>query len=284
MPRYSVNQATTKRWSLEEDAFHYASSQFQGAGLWRYKVSDFGDEKTRELLEDNGLTVSSLSSIGGFTGCEGRWKDAVQDAIETLHTAHAIGATNVLLHTGSRNRHIRSQALRCLTSGINELLPVAADFGIRLLLQPMLESVSRRWNFLHDWGTLFEVIDRYSPATIGFCLNTHHATFLNEIWDQLPSRIEQLGLVQVSDSIRLPMPGDHRNDCLLGEGSLLPDLQLRKVLDAGYHGWVEVESIGANLNQLGYAAVVHGSGQFVAQVAAARGGARTDASLAPKVA
>lgn len=265
MVQLSINQVTSKQWTLEEDAFYYDQFQFQGAGLWRFKLDECGTEKTRAVLEENHLSASSLSFVGGFTGSDGAWSESVLDAMTTLNLARDLGAPNVLLHTGAKNRHIDSHARRCVTKAIDRLLPLAEEFGIRLLLQPMLESVSRRWNFLHDWEALFEIIDRYPAHAVGFVLNTHHASFLTEIWDLLPGRIEQLGLVQISDSVQLPRAGKRRDDCLLGQGRLVPDHRLRQILDLGYSGWVEVELLGGTWGREGYQQVLESSQQFASE-------------------
>jgi sugar phosphate isomerase/epimerase len=172
----------------------------------------------------------------------------------------------LILYTGSRNRHIPSHAKRCVTQAIDNLLPIAQEFGVRLLLQPMLESISRRWNFIHDWGSLFQIIDRYPPESVGFVLNTYHASFLGEVWDLLPDRIGQLGLVQISDSVDLPSGSKHRDDCLLGQGSLVPDHRLKQIVDLGYRGWVEVEVLGPTWGRDGYRHVLEASQQFATEL------------------
>lgn len=268
MPRFSVNQVTTKQWSLEEDAFNYsatryAATQCQGIGLWRDKVSDYGDEKARDLLNEFSLIPSSYSYVGGFTGCQGRWTECVRDAEEQLEIARCLGAKNVLLFSGSLNGHIRPQALRCLLDAIDQLLPRAEKLGIRLLLQPMLESVSRAWNFLFDWDSVFSILDRYGSHQLGFVLNTYHSTFLNEVWSELPNRMDQLGLVQISDGLRFPRSGQAREDCFLGDGLLLPDVRLDEILSAGYGGWIEVESVGKTITEAGYGATLEANGQFL---------------------
>lgn len=263
MPRFSVNQVTTKQWSLEEDAFNYSTTQCQGIGLWRDKVSDYGDEKAKTLLNEFSLEASSYSYIGGFTGCQGRWNECVCDAKEQLSNARSVGAKNVLLFSGSMNGHIRPQALRCLLDAIDELLPVANKLGVRLLLQPMLESVSKGWNFLFDWGSVFDILDRYGSDQLGFVLNTYHSTFLNEVWSELPARIDQLGLVQISDGRRFPRHGQAREDCFLGDGLLLPDVRLDQLLTAGYDGWVEVETVGKSITEAGYGATLEANCQFL---------------------
>ena len=263
MVQLSINQVTSKQWSLEEDAFFYNHFQFQGAGLWRYKVGEFGDEKTRALMDESQLKASSLGCVGGLTGGGDRWADSVRESVDALVSAHVLGAPNVVLFTGGRNRHILSQAKRCVTTAIERLLPLAQEFGIRLLLQPMLESISHRWNFIHDWKTLFEIIDRFPSSDVGFVLNTYHASFLGDIWEQLPGRMGQLGLVQISDSVGLPKAGRLRDDCLLGQGVLLPDLRLKQIISAGYRGWVEVEVLGPTWGRQGYRQVLESSQQFV---------------------
>jgi sugar phosphate isomerase/epimerase len=269
MVQLSINQVTSKQWTLEEDAFYYNQFQFHGAGLWRFKVDDCGEEKTRAILDESQLKASSLSFVGGFTGCQGRWEDSVRDAIKALNSARELGANNVILYTGSRNRHIYSNARRCVVNAIERILPIAQEFGIRLLLQPMLESVSRPWNFLHDWESLFEIVDRFSPESVGFVLNTYHASFLSEIWEQLPARIPQLGLVQISDSLNFPRSAKRRDDCLLGQGMLMPDHRLRNLIKLGYSGWVEVEVLGPTWGREGYQHVLEASQQFATELVGA---------------
>lgn len=270
MPRFSVNQVTTKRWSLEEDAFNYSKVGTAGIGLWRDKISDYGEEKARDLLTELDLNVSSYSYVGGFTGCQGRWRDRVKDAVETMASARSLGARNVLLFSGSRNGHIRPQAMRCLLDAIEKLLPFAEEFGIRLLLQPMLEKVSKRWNFLYDWDSVFRVLDRYPHQLVGFVLNTYHATFLNEIWSELPGRMDQLGLVQLSDGCVFPSQSRRREDCALGDGIMLPDVRLNEILNLGYDGWVEVESAGQAILKAGYRRVLESNHGFLQSVMQAR--------------
>lgn len=269
MVQLSINQVTSKQWTLEEDAFYYHQFQFRGTGLWRFKVEDCGEEKSRAILDESELKASSLSFIGGFTGSDGSWNEGVRDSIQALHSARELGAKNVILYTGSRNRHIYSNARRCVVKAIERILPIAQEFGIRLLLQPMLESVSKSWNFLHDWESLFEIIDRFPHESVGFVLNTYHAGYLSEIWEQLPNRVEQLGLVQISDSLTIPRSAKRRDDCLLGQGILMPDHRLRQLIRLGYSGWVEVELMGPTWGREGYQHVLEASQQFASELAGA---------------
>src|SRR5262245_62293382 len=44
MARLSMNEMTTFRWSFEEDVAQYAAAGFSALGVWRQKLSDFGEE------------------------------------------------------------------------------------------------------------------------------------------------------------------------------------------------------------------------------------------------
>ena len=88
MTRLAVSEMTTFRWSFEEDVQHYSEAGIEAIGIWRQKLSDFGEEKGIELLRDSGLKVSSLMWAGGFTGSDGRsYKESVADARDAIQVA-----------------------------------------------------------------------------------------------------------------------------------------------------------------------------------------------------
>ena len=52
MLRLSMNELTTFRWSFEEDVHNYAAADINAIGVWRQKLSDYGEEKCIELLSE----------------------------------------------------------------------------------------------------------------------------------------------------------------------------------------------------------------------------------------
>ena len=67
MPRLSMNEMTTFRWSFEEDVQRYREAGYPAIGVWRQKLADFGEERGIELLRDSGLAVSNLMWAGGLS-------------------------------------------------------------------------------------------------------------------------------------------------------------------------------------------------------------------------
>ena len=57
MALLSISETTTFRWSFEEDVTNYAAAGIPAIGVWRHKLSDFGESKGIELLAETGLRV-----------------------------------------------------------------------------------------------------------------------------------------------------------------------------------------------------------------------------------
>ena len=72
MNTLAISQLSTLRWAFEEDVHAYAGRGFDGIGIYRPKLEDFGIERAVDLLAESELEVTSLSWAGGFTGSDGR--------------------------------------------------------------------------------------------------------------------------------------------------------------------------------------------------------------------
>ena len=85
MSRLSMNELTTFRWSFDEDVVQYQRAGYDAIGLWRRKLTDFGEERAVELLAESQLQVSSVFFAGGFTGSDGRsFAESIDDAAAAL--------------------------------------------------------------------------------------------------------------------------------------------------------------------------------------------------------
>ncbi|MGA7725588.1 MAG: sugar phosphate isomerase/epimerase, partial [Opitutaceae bacterium] len=72
--RLCLHTMTTKPWSLEECARHYADAGVKGITVWRNLLSATRPAAAGELLRSHGLTVVSLCRGGFFpaASAEGR--------------------------------------------------------------------------------------------------------------------------------------------------------------------------------------------------------------------
>ena len=102
MDRLSLNQITTKAWSLPEAVAGCARAGVGWIGLWRDKVAETGLLETAGLVREYGLRVSSLCRGGSFTGVspEGATVDGVADTLTAIEEAAVLGAEVLVLVVG----------------------------------------------------------------------------------------------------------------------------------------------------------------------------------------
>lgn len=80
MSRLSLNQWTTRRWSVTEAVAGCVRHDIPAIGLWREHVAEEGLAKTAALVRDAGLRVSSLCRGGFFT--RPGWRDDNRRAVD----------------------------------------------------------------------------------------------------------------------------------------------------------------------------------------------------------
>ena len=125
MARLSMNEMTTYRWSFDNDVAEYRAAGIPAIGVWRQKLSDYGEEKGIELLAETGLPVSNLLWAGGFTGsCGHSFRESVDDAAEAIRLAAALKAGCLVVYSGGRAGHTHNHARRLLIEAMRELVDI----------------------------------------------------------------------------------------------------------------------------------------------------------------
>ncbi len=264
MNTLAISQLSTLRWGFEEDAQAYGQWGFDGIGVYRPKLEDFGIDRTIELLAESGLSVTSLSWAGGFTGSDGRaYVDAVDDAIRAIEDAAQLQAETLIVLAGGRNNHIRNHARRTLCEALRRIMAAAEEHGVRLSLEPIHPGCGEEWSFVNDLESTLEIIERVNSHQLGIVLDTYHVGMDEDVVRWLPDAIPHLHLVQLGDARHSPL--GEMNRCLLGQGSVPLPTILRTLIDHGYHGAFEVELIGEDVELIPYEEVLRHTRQFVDQ-------------------
>lgn len=260
MTRLSMNELTTYRWSFEEDVHEYAAAGIEGIGVWRQKLSDFGEERGIELLAESGLQTSSVLWAGGFTGSEGRThRESVEDAIDALHLAAAMRADCVIAYSGARGGHTHNHARRLMRSALSELTPLAEKTNVTLAIEPMHEGCAADWTFLTSLDESLALLDEFDSPHVKLAFDTYHLAQSDEILDRLPELVPKLAIVQLGDSREEPR--GEQNRCRLGDGRI----PVRRIVEAlvaiGYGGFFDVELMGEDIEASDYRELITQSRQ-----------------------
>jgi len=261
MNTVAISQLSTLRWDFHDDAHAYARRGFQGIGIYRPKLEDYGLDRAIDLLAECSLTATSLSWAGGFTGSDGRpVDDAITDAMSAVRDAANLQADTLILLVGGRNNHIRNHARRTVCDAIKQVAVVAEEFAVQLSIEPIHRGCGNEWSFVNDLQSTLEIIETVDNPQLGLALDTYHLMD-EEVVSWLPEIVHHLNIVQLGDARHSPV--GEMNRCLLGTGCV----PLRKILSTldehGYTGALEVELIGEDVETLSYDELLDHTRQYI---------------------
>jgi sugar phosphate isomerase/epimerase len=251
MAMLSVNETTTFRWSFEEDVVNYAAAGIPAMGVWRQKLSDFGEEKGIELLAETGMKASHLLWAGGFTGNDGRsFRASLEDARDALETAAGLKAETLVVYSGSRAGHTVNHARRLIRDALKELAPIASQRGVILGIEPMHPHCATQFTFLTSIDETLDLLQTVGSPQVKMVFDTYHLGQDPGVLNRIAELAGKVVLVQLGDARDVPTA--EQNRCRLGEGHI----PLRGIIDAfkaaGYDGFYDVELLGEEIETLDY--------------------------------
>jgi sugar phosphate isomerase/epimerase len=262
MVRLAISELTTFRWSFEADVEQYRAAGIQAMGVWRHKLADVGDARGAELLAQAGLAASSLQWAGGFTGSDGRtYDESLDDARQAILTARALRANCLIIHSGARGVHTHKHARRLFRQALDKLLPLAEEHGVTLAVEPMNGDCGGDFTFLNCLDETVDLVASYRSPALGIALDTYHWGCCPSLLDRLAVLAPLLALVQLGDA-REP-PAREPNRCQLGDGLIPLGEIYRRLSQAGYQGYYEVELMGEELEVADYRDLLRSSLQAV---------------------
>jgi sugar phosphate isomerase/epimerase len=265
MALLSISETTTFRWSFEEDVTNYAAAGIPGIGVWRQKLSDFGEPKGIELLAESGLKVSHLFWAGGFTGSDGRsFRASVDDAAEALRTAAALGTETLVVYSGARAGHTYNHARRLFKDALAELTPLAAELKVFLAIEPMHPGCAAEFTFLTSLDDSLAFLEAIANPQVRLVLDTYHLGHTPDLVGRIGQFVDRVVLVQLGDC-RHPPTGE-QSRCLLGEGVIPLREIVGALVAAGYNGFFDVELLGEEIESLDYSSLLEHAKQAFAQL------------------
>lgn len=265
MDRLSINEMTTYRWTFEEDVQHYVAAQIPAIGVWRQKLSDFGEDKGIELIRDQGLRVSSLLWAGGFTGSEGRTHDeSIEDAQDAIRLAAQLGADCLVIYTGPRGGHTFNHARRLTVGALQKLAANAADADVVLAVEPMHAGCGSEWTYLTGLDDTIALLDAVGSPVVKLVFDTYHLGHCQQTLERVTEMASRTAIVHLGDA-KSP-PSGEQNRCRLGEGVLPLKKILADLAAGGYSGWFDVELMGEDIESQNYEELVRHSQSAVAEL------------------
>jgi sugar phosphate isomerase/epimerase len=246
LPRFSVNQMTTLRASLEEDLTARVQAGVSAIGLWRKKIDETGESATVEALLKSGLDVTTLSYAGGFSGSAGlQFREALEDGYDALFTAAACGARTLIISPGARARYTARHEFRLVTQAIRELSFVAEELDVQLAVMPRTERHAGRWTSLHTLEQALVLCDATGRKNVGVVYDTFYLAEDGDALSVAEQCAERIFVLQLSDT--LTPGGAEYAQCVPGTGNLPIQDTIQCLFQNGFVGDIDVQIFSERL-------------------------------------
>ncbi|MHA6764285.1 sugar phosphate isomerase/epimerase family protein [Streptacidiphilus sp. PAMC 29251] len=244
--RLSLNQITTRGWTLTEAVQGCAEAGIPAIGLWRDKVEEAGGPaRAAELVRAAGLVVSSLCRGGFFTApLDSKARTtALDDNRRAIEEAAVLGTDTLVLVCGGLPEGSRDlpAARERVRDALAELAPFAGEHGVRLAVEPLHPMFCADRAVVSTLGQALDLAEEFPVEQVGVVVDSYHVWWDPQLYPQIARAGDRIAAYQVCDWT-LPLPAD----ALLGRGHVgdgvidFPPLS-RAVAAAGYTGWIEVE-------------------------------------------
>ncbi|WP_157246032.1 sugar phosphate isomerase/epimerase family protein [Nonomuraea typhae] len=272
----SLNQRTTRRWSVAQAVDGCVRHGLEAIGLWREEVAEQGLAASARLVRAAGLRVSSLCRGGFLTGAPSRTasstasrapsratsggpsRAALDDNRRAIDEAAELGAACLVLVVGGLPGVVPGEPLAGFSrdlAGARErvaealavLAPYAGERNVRLALEPLHPLYCPDRAVVSTLGQAIDLALPYPVEQVGVVVDTFHVWWDPQVFEQIARAGERIASYQVCDYLH-PLPAD----VLLGRGMMgdgvidFPPIT-RAVLAAGYTGDVEVEIFNAEV-------------------------------------
>ena len=244
--RLSLNSATTKYWTLEQVIDGCVRAGIPAIGPWRDRVAEVGTERAAKLISNAGLRVSSLCRGGFLTASDQEGREAaVQDNRAAILEAEILGTGELFLVVGGLppgDRDIIAARQR-VADRLGELVPFAAEHGVRLVLEPLHPMYAADRALLSTLGQALDLAAPYPADVVGVAVDTFHVWWDPQLREQIAraGRENRIASYQVCD-FNLPIASDALlSRGIMGDGVIDFATITGWVADAGYTGDIEVE-------------------------------------------
>lgn len=250
LARLSLNQRTTARWSLREAVDGSAAAGLASIGVWREPVAEVGLPAAVSMLDEAGLRVSSLCRGGFFTAADAAARRTAYDENRAaIDEAAALGAAVLVLVPGGLpdgDRDLVAARARA-QDAVAELVPYAAERGVRLGIEPMHPMYAADRGVVSTLEQALTMAAPFAAADVGVVIDTFHLWWEPGILDLVAGAGDRIASYQICDWIT-PLPADALlSRGMVGDGHIDFSAFTRAVAAAGYAGDVEVEIFNADV-------------------------------------
>ncbi|SFQ25525.1 sugar phosphate isomerase/epimerase family protein [Salibacterium halotolerans] len=243
LSRLSLNQITTEQWSLEEAVQGCLRHDVPWISVWRHKIHEIGLSQSRKLINDAGLKVSSVCRGGMFPApTPEERRERIEDNKRAIEEAAELGTDVLVLVCGPAPDKDIDSARKWVEEGIEELIPFAREYGIKLGIEPLHPMYAADRSVISTLGQANSINERMQSDHVGVVVDVFHVWWDPNLYREIERAQGSILGFHVSDWV-VPLPDIFKARGMMGDGVIELRRMRQAVEAAGYHGPIEVEII-----------------------------------------
>lgn len=226
-------------WDLAQAVEQLVDLGFDGIGLTRSALEQFGTERGVELVRSSGLAVGAYQQIEFFDVVEPGRVDRPRMRHD-LDVARELGAECVYALAGPRGGLPWEDAADRLVAQLGDVVAELECRGLRLAIEP-IHPLRQDLSFVAMLDDTAGIVDRVGSERCGFVFDSWHVWWQRSALAVVEAHAGRLFSVQLSDHKAVTLRTLDRAQ--LGDGIIpLPDV-VGAVRSAGYGGCLDLEII-----------------------------------------
>lgn len=237
--RYAVCEGVLRQGSFADDAALVVAAGIGAMGVDAAAVDAIGVDEAVRILDGEGISVSSYMGLGSILSEDGSTA-SLDDTTRRLDIAARLRAPGALVGTGPLGALPLAQADAICRDWLVRAAPLAAERGLRIMLEPM-HPLMRQWSFVHTLRHALTFVDGIAGA--GVVVDFGHVWWEDGLDVLLAGHVGEIVSVQVTNVNAAALEEIRYERAPLDTGDV-PVASLVGLLESsGYCGWYENETL-----------------------------------------
>ncbi len=234
---------TNKPWNLSQCIDNYSKAGIKGISIWRNVLEGLDLKIVKKQLAEADLSIVSLVRGGFFPSVNASERAlAIEDNMKLIEEAAVLGAPLIVLVCGSDGRQSLETSREQIQEGIEKLLPLAIENGVKLAIEPLHPMYAGDKSAVNTLAQANDMVEAINSPYVGVAIDVYHVW-----WDpNLEVEIRRCGQNNSLFAFHIcdwnvPTLDFLTDRGLMGDGCI-PIKKIRSwVEEAGFSGFNEVE-------------------------------------------
>ncbi len=243
LSRLCIHTQTHRPWDLKTSLREFNRVGVKAISIWRHLIEGQDIMEIYRLLKQLDMEVVSLVRGGFFASADSEIRrKAIGDNLRAIGEAESIGSGMIVLVCGADPRQSLDDSRDQIMEGIAQILPRAAEAGIRLAIEPLHPVYAADRSAINTLAEANDMAEALQSEWVGVAVDVYHVWWDPRLEEQIRrcGRMGKLFSYHVCDW-KVDTSDLLSDRGLMGEGCI-PLKQIRSWMEqSGFEGYHEVE-------------------------------------------